>query len=86
MNQINISEKSGSGILKEISILNVIYWVDSAWQEVEGLSIQNFFSRCGFDLNSSGLSDVDDDYEFEPEDDIPLKVLKLSQELFGCDF
>ena len=86
LNQINKSEKSGSEILKEISILNAIYWVDSAWQEVEGLTIQKCFSRCGFDLNSSGPSDVHDDYEFGPEDDIPLKVVKLSQELFGCDF
>ena len=56
------------------------------WREVAGLTIQKCFSRCGFDLNSSGPSDVDDDYKFEPEDDIPLKVVKLSQEPFGCDF
>ena len=43
LNQMNKSEKSGSEILKEISILNAIYWVDSAWQEVEGLTIQKCF-------------------------------------------
>ena len=49
LNQIIKSEKSVSEILKEISDLNAIYWFDPAWQEVEGLTIQNMFARCGFD-------------------------------------
>ena len=42
-------EKRVSEMLKEISVLNVIYWFDSAWQEVDGLTIQ----KCLLDVDLS---------------------------------
>ena len=92
LNKMEKSEKNCSELLKEISVLNVIYWVHASWQEVETTTIQRCFARCGFDPVSWAEKSVAEcELEFDndaddSEDDVPLQVLKLSKELFGCDF
>ncbi|KAG1681435.1 Tigger transposable element-derived protein 4 [Nymphon striatum] len=85
---------SGTVLLKQISILDAIYWLKNSWTEVEESTIQKCFSRCGFGIDDQELGDelqrdmntgvcesnVDDD------DNIPLAAVKLSLDLFGCSF
>ena len=40
--------KTGSGILKRISVLCAIYWIYSAWTEVEDTTIVKCFNEDGF--------------------------------------
>ncbi|KAK3107355.1 hypothetical protein FSP39_012591 [Pinctada imbricata] len=89
------TSKSGSEILHDISILNAVYWVSAAWKEVETSTIEKCFRKSGFKLactddeqitdatDDDGDSDDNDD---DDDDDVPLQVIKLSRELFGCDF
>ena len=83
--QLERTEKSGPQILKEISILDAIYWVARAWEEVEASTIQRCFARCGFSLETSTQNQAPDSSEID-EDDIPLAVLRMSKELFGHEF
>lgn len=72
--------KCGSELLKEINVLQAIYWINSAWKEVELSTIQKCFVKCGFkDI-------VTNDEDSDIDDDIPLSVVALANELFGCDF
>ena len=75
-------------ILRDISVLQAISWVNSAWQEVKPDTIQRCFAKCGF-TESSVSGSVNTEVTFEEEDskdDYPLSVLKMSTELFGCQF
>lgn len=54
---------------------------------MEQSTIQKCFARCGFGSDwSRAASEPLSEFEFDPEDDVPLQVVKLAQELFGCDF
>ncbi|XP_053406646.1 tigger transposable element-derived protein 4-like [Mercenaria mercenaria] len=44
--------KSGFDLLKDISVLDAIYWVARAFKEVEISTIVKCFAKCGFQLNS----------------------------------
>ncbi|XP_053405128.1 uncharacterized protein LOC128558887 [Mercenaria mercenaria] len=44
--------KSGFDLLKDISVLDAIYWVARAFEEVEISTIVKCFAKCGFQLNS----------------------------------
>jgi len=80
--------KLGPEILRDISVLQAIYWVNSVWQEVKPDTIPRCFAKCGFTESSvSGYVDTEVTFEDEDsEDDYPLSVLKMSTELFGCQF
>ncbi|XP_062609218.1 tigger transposable element-derived protein 4-like [Saccostrea cucullata] len=71
----------GTDILKQITILDAIYWVHSAWEEVQTSTIQKCFSKAGFLCEN-----IDSDDDFDDDDDVPLSVLKLAHEVFGCEF
>lgn len=78
--------KCGSQLLKDITILQAIYWIHRSWQEVETTTIQKCFAKCGFqDLASQHLSD-DSDSDYDQDDNVPLKVVSMARQLFGCDF
>lgn len=94
--EMDHSSKCGSEILKNISLLDAIYWIDRSWKEVETSTIVKCYKKCGFvdmqndnilttevDVNDGG---DDDDNEDDDDDDVPLAVLQLSRELFGCEF
>ena len=77
------TSKCGSQLLKEINILQAIYWVHDAWKHVEASTIQKCFAKCGFkdsEVDISAASDVDSD------DDLPLVILAKSKQLFNCTF
>jgi hypothetical protein len=91
--------KLGPEILRDINVLQAIYWINSSWQEVATDTIQKCFAKCGFtdcsvsgsgnsesEPSASAVSDSDSDPELELDDNCPLAVLKLSAELFGCEF
>uniref|UniRef100_A0A8W8I2G5 HTH CENPB-type domain-containing protein n=1 Tax=Magallana gigas TaxID=29159 RepID=A0A8W8I2G5_MAGGI len=91
--EMDHSSKCGSEILKNISLLDAIYWIDRSWKEVETSTIVKCFKRCGFvDMQNENLPttevDVNDggDDDEDEDDDVPLAVLQLSRELFGCEF
>ena len=50
--------KTGSQILKDITILQAIYWINSAWKEVKVETIQKCFAISGFNMNSDGDDSV----------------------------
>ena len=39
---------TGAEILKKISVLEAIYWINRSWREVEASTIEKGFRRCGF--------------------------------------
>ncbi|XP_033741911.1 uncharacterized protein LOC117328485 [Pecten maximus] len=77
--------KCGTQLLKDITLLQAIYWIDSAWKEVDVTTITKCFIKCGFSESQQRIHD-DDDNDDDNDDDVPLSVLALSRDLFDCDF
>jgi len=73
----------GSQLLKEMSVLDAIYWIIVAWEELDSSTIVKCFYKAGFNMDedtrhpqSDDVSaDVDGDEEVDVEDDVPLAVL-----------
>jgi hypothetical protein len=72
---------TGPQILKTTTILDAIYRVYNCWTEIETSTIEKCFKMCGFDKDAIEEFDIDDEY-----DNIPLSILKLSRDVFDCDF
>jgi hypothetical protein len=89
--EMEVSSKCGSEILKNISLLDAIYWIDRSWAEVETSTIVKCFRNCGFINSDCTKGSKADDHEADSsddadEDDVPLAVLQLSRDIFGCEF
>ena len=82
--------KCGSELLKNINILQAIYWINRSWQEVETSTIQKCFAKCGFtdfSHDDSAFNQINDMSDSEEEDDdIPLKFISLARKLFNCEY
>ena len=82
--------KCGSELLKNINILQAIYWINRSWQEVETSTIQKCFAKCGFtdfSRDDSAFNQINDMSDSEEEDDdIPLKFISLARKLFNCEY
>jgi hypothetical protein len=76
--------KLGPEILREITILQAIYWISAAWKEVESDTIVKCFAKCGFTPECVSVSEDDEDSDIE--DDTPIAVLHLALDLFDCNF
>ena len=48
LNQMEVTYNLGRDIIREISILDAIYWINGAWNEVDVSTIQKCFTKCGF--------------------------------------
>ncbi len=68
-----------SQMLKSISILDTIYWVNAAWEDVEEATIRKCFAKCGFSTPAETPAET-------PADSVPLAMEQLAFELFGVDF
>ncbi|XP_052271459.1 tigger transposable element-derived protein 4-like [Dreissena polymorpha] len=80
------NDKVGSHVLQQISILDAIYWINGSWKDIEVSTIQKCFARCGFAMTIEKTDDkIDEDSDID-EDDVPLAVLKMSNELSGVSF
>lgn len=81
--------KCGTDLLKGLNVLDAIYWINHAWNAVEASTISKCFDKCGFnkvriETDENASDDIDENVD--DDDDVPLSVLKLSKELFGCEF
>lgn len=86
LTQMERTDKVGSTMLRKNSILDAIYRINGAWKEIETSTIQMCFAKCGlsddvFDVNAQSVECSDDE-----NDDIPLAVLRMSLDLFRCEF
>ena len=73
------SSMTGTELLKQISVLDAIHWVAEAWNELTPETISKCYAKCGFD--DKGLEILEC-----IEETVPLAVVKMSEELFGCGF
>ncbi|XP_053403566.1 tigger transposable element-derived protein 6-like [Mercenaria mercenaria] len=80
----------GSELLKQITILDAIYWLSNSWSEVETNTIVKCFSKAGFNIDNFACSSIADfdvsEEDCDEDDDVPLAVMQMSLELFGCNF
>jgi hypothetical protein len=86
--KVDSNNKVGSQLLKEISVLDAIYWIDAAWKDIEAKTIVKCFEHSGFIFPSESVKSVntDENHDSDDDDEVPLNVLKLSHDLFGCEF
>lgn len=71
----------------QISILDTVYWVSEAWKVVGNNTITKCFEKTGFSFPAGGgeqVTDGDDNINDE-DDDIPLSIQKLTNDLFGFE-
>ncbi len=73
---------TASDIAKQVTILDAILWMRSAWNAVTSDTIAKCFAKCGFDNNQPSTSDTDDNL-WDAEDLLPLLPL-LSPGLCSC--
>ncbi|XP_053392576.1 tigger transposable element-derived protein 6-like [Mercenaria mercenaria] len=71
--------KTGPQVLRDITVL-----------ETKEVTVIKCFKKCGFGVDSalpvdSTSSENDSSDDGDLDDDFPLAVLKMAQELFGCD-
>ncbi len=52
---------SASDIAKQITVLDAILWVHSAWNTVTSDTITKWFAKCGFTTDQPSTNDTDDD-------------------------
>ena len=79
--------KGGTELLKSINVLQAIYWVSAAWNEVLDSTIEKCFVKSGYVWSDKDVADVADVADVgDIEDDVPLKVLSLAKEMFDCEF
>jgi hypothetical protein len=62
-------------LVKKINLLDVIYFIQKAWNKVTSATITNCFKKAGFRFNTHHSPEESNDNEFEEEDDIPLAVI-----------
>ena len=60
--------KSSSELSKKINVLEGLYFIKTAWQNVNLTTKQNRFRKAGFRKSGQQL------FHFDPEDDLPLSV------------
>ena len=72
----------GTDLLKQISILDAIYWIKHTWDEVETSTIIKCFQKSGFVFSET----EDNVISVDINDDIPLSLVNMANELFGYDF
>ena len=48
-------EKCCSELLKEVDVLQAIYWVKNAWEAVLPLTMTKCFVKCGFKTSCEGI-------------------------------
>ena len=81
--QLNLGRRA---LPHQISILDTVYWVSEAWKVVENNTITKCFEKTGFSFPAGGeqVTDGDDNINNE-DDDIPLSIQKLTNDLFGFE-
>ena len=70
--------------MKQVNVLDAIYWVKHSWDEVEQSTIVKCFKKCGF--GSDNTSSESDESAQDFNEDIPLHLVRLAHQLFGCEF
>lgn len=85
-------DKTGCQVLRDITVLDAIYWVAGSWREVQQDTIIKCFAKCGFTpevLSSQDVGAADavgtNDCDTDLEDSYPLVFHKAARELFGCE-
>ena len=71
---------NGSDLLKQISVLDAIYWTSNSWNDLDNSTIQKCFKRCG-----SIQENVENNTDIE-SDDVLLIVLQMANDLFGISY
>ena len=72
---------NGSDLLKQISVLDTIYWISNSWNDLDNSTIQKCFKRCGF-IHQENV----EKYTDNESDDVPLIVLQMANDLFGISY
>ena len=54
------SGETGDALVKSISVLDAVFWIGQAWNDVQPETIQKCFSRCGFNF-FDGFASNDED-------------------------
>lgn len=58
-------------LTKTINLLDVIYFIKKAWNQVTPVTIENCFRKAGFTYSQDFRTDLD----FDPEDELPLSTI-----------
>lgn len=74
---------SANELVKLINVLDAIYFLNTAWQEVSSSTVKNCFRKAGFRYENT--VSVNQDEGFDSEDDLPLiqvaEMTKMMQQI-----
>ncbi|XP_053382517.1 uncharacterized protein LOC128549569 [Mercenaria mercenaria] len=77
------STQSGSELLKQISVLDTIFWINRAWKAIDATTIMKCFDKCGFEKVRQTPIETESHSDCDSDDDIPLIKLARSQSIYG---
>ena len=81
LNKMEKSTQSGTELLKQITVLDTIYWINRAWKAVDGTTIMKCFDKCGFDKVRQAPVELESDCY--SDDDVPLIELARCKAIYG---
>ena len=61
---IDSVNQTATKIIKDVTVLKVIKWIQTSWTDMSGKTIKNCFEKCGFG-NPNVVADKIVDHEFE---------------------
>ncbi|XP_053388839.1 tigger transposable element-derived protein 6-like [Mercenaria mercenaria] len=85
INEMEKSTQSGSELLKQISVLDTIFWINRAWKTVDATTTMKCFDKCGFEKVRQTPIETESHSDCDSDDDIPLIELARSQGIYGTD-
>lgn len=85
LGQMEKTSVMGSDLLKNINVLDTIYWIDRAWRAVEISTICKCFDKCGFTpiRHSEQVQNSDSESDDDGDDEIPLAQLVRVERVYG---
>ena len=75
-------DATAGDLLKEVTVLDAIYWTSKAWKELKESTILSCFLKSGFQLHGNEPEQGEEEEEEREEDSERLQ--QVAQELFGC--
>ncbi|KAL4226418.1 hypothetical protein ACF0H5_014401 [Mactra antiquata] len=85
--EMDKSTLSGGELLKLVTLLQNIYWLNKVWNSVGKSTIVKSFNKCGFYKPGCNINLEGNEYDCNPDNDVPIigLVRSYNKTIYGSD-